>query len=276
MRAGRLKTRRYKTRRRGVGLLLLLLIAAAAGLGLKAVMEGRLILPFPAPSIPLATLPPEEAARESREIILPGKSWYALCMAAAGDESAARAQALSLQARGAGGYVFFSQSYQVLGAAYETRADAQRVADQLKALHGLAVQALPLERPEITLRLTGQKAQLTALEDAYLLADQTAEQMSALSRGLDSHDLDPLSVRAALSSQRDTADAMRERLTMRFGASPAHGAVGDMMKLLKDLSLALSDALSESGAAKLGAKVKYCQLLCVCRMAEHAAMLSGL
>ena len=275
MRAGRLKTRRYKTRRRGVFLLMLLFLAAALGCGVMAARKsGFSFLPAPLLS-PASTLPPEDAARESREVTLPGQSWYALCMLSMDEESAARSQAAALQNRGAGGYVRYSQGYQVLGAAYESRADAQLVADQLKSLHGLSVQTVAIDRPEITLRLSGQRAQLTVLEDAYCLADQAAQQLSALSRGLDEHSLDAASVRAALSSLQDTAAAMRDRLILRFGDSPVHAAVGNMINLLGSLHQALDQALPETGAARLGAKVKYCQLLCVCRMAEHAALLSG-
>lgn len=281
MRAGRLKTRKYKTRRRGVGVLCLALIILALGLAARAMLTGRLPgLPFltqvlPKAAQPEATLPPEDLIRETRDVVLPGKSWYALQLSSSADTDVANAEASALQVRGAAGYVFFQETYLVLGAAYETRSDAQAVADQLKSLHGIAARVAPIDRPEITLRLTGRRAQLSALEDAYLLIDQTAEQMSALSRGIDSRTLDAQAARASLSSQLSTAGAMRERLTARFGENPADPAVRDLIAMLDELSRAVDAALLESGAARLGAKIKYGQLLCVCRMANHAALLQS-
>lgn len=276
MRAGRLKTRKYKTRRRGVGVLCLVVIVGALGLAARAVLTGRVPnLPFLMQSLPEATLPPEDLIRDTRDVVLPGKSWYALLLSSSADTDVANAEASALQIRGAAGYVFFQEEYLVLGAAYETRQDAQAVADQLKSLHGIAARVTPVDRPEITLRLTGRRAQLNALEDAYLLLDQTAEQMSALSRGIDSRTLDAQAVRASLSSQLSTARAMRDKLTARFGDNPADAAVRDLMAMLDELSRAVDAALTETGAARLGAKIKYGQLLCICRMADHAALLQG-
>ena len=41
------------------------------------------------------------------------------------------------------------------------------------------------------------------------------------------------------------------------------------------LSLSLDKALSTQGTAALGAHIKYAQLQCLCRMADHAKALSG-
>lgn len=275
MRAGRLKTRTYKTRRGGAGrALLLILLAAFLALGARLWRGGTaLSLPFSAPRA-AASPTLRESPRESRQITLPGKTWYALQMAASDAETAARQQADSLRSRGAAGYLYREELYRVLGAAYETRSDAQKVQNQLRLLHGIEVRVVDISRPEITLRLTGQADQLTALEDAYGLVDQAAEQLSALSQALDGRTMTGQAILPALTSQRDTAEALSSRLAELFGGEmPA--AVQEMKTLLDDLALEIGTALSARTDTALGAQIKYCQLLCVCRMAACARALAG-
>ncbi len=274
MRAGRLKTRIYKTRRSGAGrawLLILLLALPAVGVHLRR--GGSLVL-LPS-SVPEAASSPvsRTGAPESRQITLPGRTWYALRMASYDAETDARRQADSLRGRGAAGYLYRDESYWVLGAAYEKRSDAQKVQQQLRLLHQIDAPIAGIARPEITLRLTGQAAQLTALSDAYDLMDQAAEQLSALSQELDARAMTGQDVLPALSSQRDTAEALSARLADLFGWEMPT-AVRDMKAMLDDLTLEIGTALSARTDAALGAQIKYCQLLCICRMASYARSLA--
>ncbi|MBQ9263790.1 MAG: SPOR domain-containing protein [Clostridia bacterium] len=275
MRSGRLKTRRYKVRRGiSASVLLVLLLTAMGGAAGGYWLQNRgLSLPVPLSLSPSPTLTPDESAAESRQVTLPGRAWYALQLGAFERENAAREGAASFRSRGAAGYLYRQDTVRILGAAYETRSDAQAVQTQLRTQHGIEAWVTEIARPEISLRLTGQKAQLTALSDAYDLIDQAAEQFSALSQSLDQQKATRQEVLTALQSQRDTVDALYTRLETLFGSSP-HAAVGSMKTLLNDLSQEISAAFSTQGATSLGAQVKYCQLLCVCRMAEYAAGLA--
>lgn len=265
MRAGRLKTRRYKTQRRRKGpflaFLLLLLLAAGAW----HFRGGSLLMPLsPAP-----TLSPSDSAPDQRLLTLSGKTWYALQLGAFEQEEAARSLADSYRGRGAGGYIFRQGSYRVLAAAYESRADAQAVQTQLRTLHGIDSALFEIPRPEITLRLTGQKAQLTALADALDTADQAAMQLSVLSRALDQREQDASALREALRSLQDTVGALQGRLQTLFGAAP-HPAVQQLSSLLAELSRTLDQALAARGDTALGAAIKACQLLCISRLAQFA------
>ena len=131
-----------------------------------------------------------------------------------------------------------------------------------------------IARPEVTLRLTGQRAQLTALQDAYTLIDQAAEQMSGLSQGLDNHTLTASDILPALRSQQETAASLIHRLDQLFGAS-APQEVQDVRAILTDFQQQLAAALTAQGSTALGAQLKYCHVLCVCRMAAYAARLAS-
>lgn len=265
MRAGRLKTRRYRPyhrRRWGLWILLLGALCLAAAWFFR---DGGIDL-FAAPA---PTLSPDEAARDSRTVTLPGDAWYALQLGVFESETAAREFASGYQARGAAGYITGTDSFRVLAAAYPARADAQAVQANLRAQHGVDAYVYELSRPEITLRLSGQKAQLTALSDAYDFISQLANQLSALSQAMDSQEMEGAEVINALRSQRETLSGLSLRLKTLFAASP-HAAVTQIAGLLDDLDASLAAAEQAQGNARLGAQVKYCQLLALDRMAAYA------
>ena len=272
MRSGRLKTRTYKIHR-GVSpaaVLLFLLGAALGALGLWQAMESRPPLALP----PAPTLTPEEGARDERTLTLPGCTWYALQLGAFNQEDAAQACAQRYIARGAAGYIHHQDSWRVLAAAYPARGDAQAVQTQLRTAHSVDSFLTEISRPEITLRLTGQRAQLTVIQDAFDLMDQSIQQLSDLSQRLDQGKAAAPEARALLFSLQSTLDALARKMDERFPAS-SHGAVRQLRALLGDASAQLYAAQSAKGATQLGALVKRCQLLCLCRMAEYARTLAA-
>lgn len=270
MRAGRLKTRRYRARRASgvwMGAAALLLL----GLILGAWRAGWITLTLPAfvPARPAATLTPEDVKKEERTLTLPGQSWFALQLGVFADQAAAQSTAETYQGRGAAGYLALHQgSYRVLAAAYQARADAQQVQTRLRERHGVDAVIAEITRPEITLRLTGQAVQLTAIEDAWTALTQSALHLSALSQSLDEGGTDQAEAMDALRSERATMDALARQLDSLFDGGPA--AARELSALLKDVSGALDGCLAASGKTQLGARIKYCQLLCVCRLAVWA------
>ena len=276
MRAGRLTTKRYKTRKRGWGWLLALI--AGFGIGAAAATfrpeNWQVSLPVPFVTVPASpTRPPEETQAEERTLTLPGRSWYALQVGAFDSQEAAQSLAASFQNRGAAGYVLRQDTYRVLAAAYPARADAQAVVSQLKNQHQVDAIVTDVLQPEVTLRLSGQKGQLTALGDAYDALNQLAEHLSALSLRLDQRTMDSGQILSAIRSERETLLALSGRLESWFG-SEAPKEVGQVKALLDDLCRSLDDCLSTQGNTALGARIKYAQLQCICRMAAYAAGLA--
>jgi len=273
MRAGRLKTRRYRIRksRRRAALVLLLL---GAGL-FFALRDGLVSLPDRGlfSLRPAASPLPEEARQAERLLTLPGGRWYALEVGAFDDLSAARQAAESFRARGAGGYVLTDSRYQVLAAAYASRADAQKVQQQLRENHGVDTVQAEIAWPEIQLRVRGREAQLNAMEDACAGLAQLPNQLAALSAGLDQDTLDFDGARSALASYRDTLLALSGQINARFD-STAPEAVGLLAAHLSFLANALDDARASTGSTRLGGQVKYCQLAALCLLRDFSARLS--
>ena len=273
VRAGRLATRRYKVRKARGGWLLLLLLGIGLGFGGSVYLQR--IAPVPRAHIaaePAPTLPPEETQADERTLTLGSQSWYALQAGIYDDAAIARQDAEALRARGAGGYLFQKDGCRVLAAAYASRADAQAVMTRLKTRHGLDAEVVEIVSPEVTLRLTGQKGQLTALSDALSAMEKLCGHLYQLSLSLDRQETDARTALAALQSERDTLAALNERLQSRFGAS-AHPAVLSLEEMLADCVQSLNAASAAQSLTRLGAQVKYCHLTCICRMAAYAEAL---
>ena len=272
VRAGRLATRRYKVRRRKAGWLLLLIV----GIGLGFIGSASLrSVPQPRASIsaePAPTLPPEETRADERTLTLAGQSWYALQVGAFDSAEAAAREAENYRARGAGGYIFRKDGCRILAAAYTARADAQAVITQLKTRHGLDAEVVEIISPQITLQLSGQKGQLTALSDAFSAMEKLCGHLYQLSLSLDRQETDARETLAALKSEQDTLTALAERLRSRFGVS-APDAVLRLEEMLSDCVQSLNTAGAAQSLTRLGAQVKYCHLECICRMAAYASAL---
>ena len=274
VRAGRLATRRYKVRRRKMGWLLLI---AGIGLGLATSSAYlRFMRPLPQTHIsaqPAPTLPPEETQADERTVTLAGQSWYALQLGVYDDAETAGREADALRARGAGGYIFRKDGCRLLAAAYTARADAQAVMSRLKTRHGLDTEVVEIVSPEITLRLSGQKGQLTALTDAFSAMEKLCGHLYQLSLSLDRQETEAAEALTALQSEQDTLAALSARLQARFGAS-APAAVLSLKQILDGSAQSLAGASAAKTLTQLGAQVKYCHLECICRMAAYASGLA--
>lgn len=274
MRAGRLKTRRYKVYHPGRKWFLLLAAALVLGISGFFLRTGRLPAFF-APAEPAA--PHFSAAESTGEatLTLSGQRWYALQLGAFDTETAARELAQAFIARGAGGAVWAEGgAYRVLAAAYTTRADAQAVQSRLRIRHQVETTVTEIAWPEITLRVSGRTAQLNALADSLTALGQFCEQMGALSAALDQNDMGAAAAGDALRSHRETLAALRARLHGCFDESvPA--AVSGLNAVLDDWIAALDHGLAAQGSTSWSARIKSCHLLGICRAAAYAAQLAG-
>lgn len=269
MKNSKYKIKRYKVKR-GKGLVWILLALAAAAAALFF-LNNRHILTLPAFIEP--SLPPEEMQQQTRVITLPGGQWFALQLGAFEEEQSARTLADSFRSRGAAGYVYPGDTWRVLAAAYESRESAQAVQAQLALNHGVDAYLYPLARSEVTLRLTGQKAQLDALEDAFSLCDQLTYTLAGLSETMDRGELSFQEAVQALSSQRETVQALNNRLSARF-AKDEHAAVLRLCAILSETDSMLSQAIQSTGAVRLGSQIKACQLYLICSLEEYVRFLN--
>ena len=269
MGSGKLKTRRYKVRRGGRGWVVL------AALGLIVLAGSYFLHPgeHRLSMAPAPTLTPGESISDQRMLTIQGQQWYALQLGVFDQKEAALALAESFRSRGAGGYVTEEAPYRVLAAAYESRADAQAVQNQLRTLHSVDVYVHEMASGEIVLNVSGQKAQLTALSDVYDALSQAAGKLSNLSQGLDQHTLDRESVDAALRSEKETFASLAYRIEMLFGEKP-HEAVRNAAGLLQKISDQLGHTMGAQSELQLGACIKYCQLLCIDGLMQYTLLLT--
>ena len=268
MRSGKGSARKYRTRSRGRGLLLLM-AGALLGAGALAFSRGWSLLPQRAESIaPIALSSPEDREEAEVTLTLPGLSWYALQTGSFQSLDEALAQGEAFRKRGAGGYVFRKNQYLVLAAAYDTRSDAQAVGNRLLTQRQVEMKTVEITRPQVVIKMSGQKALLTAIQDAYSAVDQMAYRLFSLSQEIDTGAANQESARAALLSERDTALALAKRLK-ELSQGNVHKAVGDLILILEDVSAGLDQGLTAQSLTALGGQIKYCQLLCVCQMAAY-------
>ena len=270
VRAGRLATRQYKMRRGKRGWLLLLIVGMGLGfVGASYVYSGERKFTAHITAEPAPTLPPEETQADERTLTLTGQSWYALQVGRYDDAATARQEAAGFRARGAGGYILQKDGCRVLAAAYASRADAQAVMTRLKNRHSLQAEVIEVVSPEVTLHLSGQKGQLTALSDAFSAMEKLCGHLYQMSLSLDRQEMDVREALAALKSEQDTLAALKERLQSRFGDS-AHPAVLSLEQILADCVQSLNAANTAQTLTRLGAQVKYCHLQCICWMTAYA------
>lgn len=268
MRSVKPRTRRYKTHPlRG---LVLLLAGVLLGAGALSYFRGDIPLPLNAfVKQPAQTHAPKEAVRAETTLTLPAQAWYALQLGAFDSLSDAEALAASFQGRGAAGYVLQSGKYLVLAAAYDTRADAQSVQAKLKSQRQVDTVVVEISRPEVTFRLSGNKENLDALRDALDVLGEAAGHLNALSLSLDRGEGSTEQAFAALRSEQGTMAALRDQLRLLFPKAE-HPAVKEILSILDSLCLSMDRALNASGQSQLGARIKYCQLQCVCRLAAFS------
>lgn len=266
MRSGRIRIKRYKTGTRRGPLLVLLFLLFAIGCCYLLFSQGVISLP----SFSGISLSKADLQQEKRTLTLPGATHFALQLGVFSEKAGADALAKSYQGRGAGGYVYHRDGYRVLAAAYDTRGDAQAVQNRLADTHGVDAYLYPLTRSEVTLRLTGQKAQLSALSDAFDLCIQQTSALAQLSQSLDDGSMTEGQVRQALSSQQDTVNILAGRLRALFSAEK-HPAVSSLLQLMDGLSADLAAAMQAVNATRLGSSIKHCHLQLICQLEAYVA-----
>lgn len=275
MRADKLQTNNYKTGGRGLRAAIFLLLGAAI-ISLSWHLRAGGALPFnissstATPAVRVSASP----QRTQSDISLSARTWYALQLGAFTQEASARQLAQEFVSRGAAGFVHQdAQAFRVLAAAYPTRAEAQIVQTRL-ASQNVAVYIHAFSQPALSLRAQGEDAQVQAVQDALVYLDALPDKLCTLFCALDSHDTDEASARCALQSEGVTCAQLRKKLSSAF-----HGKLPDTLvpldALLCDLAAAGEAIQNETGAARIGAALKRCQLTAAVGMMEFCLSLQA-
>lgn len=273
MRAPGLKTQSYKTPNTSRRLLLCVLLGVLI-LYASTLVRQRLGIPLAFSLRPQATTVPENPAAPTEkpsydacEISLAGRSWYALQLGAFTQENAAHQLSQEFIPRGAAGYIYAQEDiFRVYAAAYPTRAEAQSVQTRLSE-QGVTTYIQPCNEPSFTLRATGTKAQLSAVQDIFTYLDALSMKFYTLSCQLDQGDLSVTEALSALASEGATCRALSEALSRTFPkAVPA--AAKPVQALLDSLALACENGQNNQSAARAGAALKSCQLKTIAGLQE--------
>lgn len=137
------------------------------------------------------------APRVTREIEFAALEGWCVRMAECDTQQAARVAASAWVNRGAAGYVTEADDgWAVLGAVYDARREAERVAKRLASEEGIPAEAIRMRAEPVRIRVTGPEAQIDAIAAAdELLRAQTA-QLGDVALQVDREEVAPDAARA--------------------------------------------------------------------------------
>lgn len=124
---------------------------------------------------------------ETREITLPGETWYAIQTGVFSTREAAEEKADAYTDRGAPGYVAQDgDKWRVFIACYGDKTDASNVRTRLGDAQQVETYLFEWVNPSLRLRLSGMVGQMDVVEAGLMLRRQTAEQLRDDASRLDS------------------------------------------------------------------------------------------
>lgn len=137
------------------------------------------------------------APRVTKEIAFDSLAGWAVSLASCESPQAARLQASAWVGRGAAGCVReLDGEWRVLGALYDSRREAERIAKRLSEEEGIAAEVIPLEAKGLTLRVTAPQAQIDNLSGADALLRKQLKQLREVALQLDRGEISPEAARA--------------------------------------------------------------------------------
>ena len=195
------------------------------------------------------------APRVTKEIALDGLSGWAVSMATCESPEAARMQAAAWVSRGAAGCVRqLDGAWRALGALYDSRKEAERVAKRLSAEEGIPAEAIPLEAKGLTLRVTAPSAQIEAVAGADALLRQQGARLGEAALQLDRGELTPDAARALCALAATEAGRQAEALAAIPGATENRlcAALIGLLRDMADMQRTAADATRADTAALSG------------------------
>jgi len=188
------------------------------------------------------------APRVTKEIAFDDLSGWAVSMAACDSPQAARLQASAWVGRGAAGCVReLDGAWRVLGALYDSRRDAERVAKRLAAEEGIPAEAVHLEAKGLTLRVTAPAAQIEAVAGADGLLRTQARQLGDVALQLDKGQINPDAARALCALAATEAGTRADALAAIPGAAENDLCAG-LIGQLRDMAQ-MQDAVAKASRA---------------------------
>lgn len=205
---------------------------------------------------PAVTIGPE---RVTEDVEISALNAYLIQLGACDSAEEARVEAARYVQRGAAGYLLPQGERQlVIGAGYDTMAEAESVQKRLYEDERLLSEIQALGSPALTLRVTAAPVQVDALREAEAhLREQTAA-MGQTAFAIDAGEVDAPTARARFSVGRDKTADVLGRLSAVAGDQPGAVASGliDLLAQLRDKQSQLSSAEMKT-TLSFSSKIKY-------------------
>ena len=210
------------------------------------------------------------APRVTKEIAFDALTGWAVSMAACDSQPEARLRASAWVDRGAAGCVRqLDGAWHVLGALYDTRKEAERIAGRLSGDEGIPAQVLPLAAKGLTLRVTAPVAQIDAVAGADALLRGQVKQLGEVALQLDRGEINPDAARALCALAATEADGLADTLAAIPGAGE-NGLCAGLIEQLRTMArMQATVAASErTDATTLSGMTRCAQIEGFCGMWE--------
>lgn len=218
--------------------------------------DDNLMLSVSATPTPIPTGEAFDETVESRELLLPATTWYALQLGAFDNEEAAQSLAQGFRQRGAAGYVWKDTRYRTLAAVYASSEDAQRVRENLQSNYQIDAYPYEIALPAMTLRVRGMKGQMDILEAGFIHAHDLISQLQSLALSLDRQEQSVSEADDFLLSLGEQVQTVSLRLEQRFTPprpAPVEGLIGSFARF----AAYTRDREPEQSSVQMATDVKY-------------------
>ena len=220
--------------------ILLVIVIAAAG----AYAAGRMSRGYVQPAHTSPTAAPESVQTET--IVLDAYSFYAIQFGAFDNDADARALTESYLTRS-----------RAIGAAYESRSDADKVCANLTA-QGIDTYVYTVSAPRVELRVKAEPSLISAIRAGHEASLDAISRLSQTALELDKGTLSVDDARGAVSAVGDTAENARINLETALNGR-THAATSGILSELSacsDACAAINQQSSQNTMA-FSAKIKY-------------------
>lgn len=248
-----MRTRLVRVRRRsGTVVRAVVFLAAAAAVYI------RVSLPALNRMEEAATGALSRGERTTQEIAIAPLEAHLISFGGFEEMSGARVEAARYVSRGAAGYVLTGEEMQVIGAAYDSEAAAERVCAQLKAAEGMDCTVISVNSPEVILRMTADSGQIAAFTEAEKTLRTAADALGMLAFSIDRGEADAHQAGMVIETQLDKAENALHALQAQPGKSG--GLYTELTQLMTDLCGQMEQMLSETSGMILSSRLKYAQV----------------
>ena len=210
----------------------------------------------------------------TQEYTVPAQALHMISFGAYEEESAARVEAARYVGRGTAGYIYPVDRLYVVAAGYDSREDAERVAEQIESSEGIVCQVLSVRSEPVSLQMTGTQRQIQTLVSSDATLRQALGDLQQLSFVLDSGEADYLEVSRRLEDAIDQTALAASQLRGDYALSGDAIGAG-YLRLLNGLASSIRQFLTSGAETTLAfsSRIKYA---CIDNRLAYIDFLNGL